>query len=43
MANLNKNIKATLNDSKKSRKKEEEKLDLKFNNLERDLTMKQEK
>lgn len=41
--NLEKNIKATLNESKKIRGKDEEILGLKFSNLERELTMKQEK
>lgn len=43
LVNLHKNAKATLNESKKARGREEEKLGLKLSNLERELAMKQEK
>jgi hypothetical protein len=43
MANLKKNVKAALNESRKLRQREEEKLELKFSHLEKELAMKQEK
>jgi hypothetical protein len=43
LVNLNKNIKATLKESQKIKQREEETLALKFNNLEKDMSMKQEK
>lgn len=43
LANLAKNIKATANESRKLRQRDEERVALKFANLERELSMKQEK
>ena len=43
LANLAKNIKATANESRKLRQRDEERVALKFANLERELSMKQER
>lgn len=43
LANLAKNTKATANESRKLRQRDEERVALKFANLERELSMKQEK